>query len=77
MNLSNIFNSFTKDMSEIIYNIEKHNNYIRCSKKRKLDELNYIVDESSIIYDSDSEDEDEYQYIDHKNYRVYKKYILK
>ena len=59
----NIFNSFTYDMLESIPYIEDDESYRwRFSKKRKHDEISYMIDEHSIIYDTDSESEFDSEY---------------
>ena len=78
MDENNILSSFTRDLFDSIDNID--NDKLRFSKKRKIDEITYMVDDESIIYDSDSETEDdEYieQNISYMKNRIYKKYILK
>lgn len=73
----NIYTSFIEDMYELIDDIEcNHDKCIRYSKKRKIDKLRYVIDESSIIYDSD----DSYEFKDlyeNKKSRVFKKYSKK
>lgn len=75
MDDDNILSSFTRDLFDSIYNID--NDKLRFSKKRKIDEITYMVDERSIIYDSESDDEDGEHYISHMKNRIYKKYSLK
>jgi len=53
-----IFNSFTHDLTQSMPNIDDEESYRwRFSKKRKHDEINYMIDEHSIIYDTDSDSE--------------------
>jgi hypothetical protein len=74
---NNILNSFTRDLFDSIYSLD--NDKLRFSKKRKIDEINYVIDDSSIIYDSDSEtDEDVDKVFNYYNkHRQFKKYVLK
>jgi hypothetical protein len=70
-----VFDSFTKDMFELIDDIES----TRYSKKRKIDKLKYAIDNSSKIYDSD-DFENDYEIectVYNKKSRRYKKYYLK
>jgi hypothetical protein len=78
MDENNILNYFTRDLFDSIHNID--NDKLRFSKKRKIDEITYMVDDESIIYDSASETEDDENLIEKFNYynkpRQYKKYVL-
>ena len=66
-NDNSIFNSFTYGLSQSMSYIEEDDESYRWrfSKKRKYDEISHIIDEHSIIYDSDTESEydDDYDYL--------------
>ena len=54
-----IFNSFAHDLSKSISEIDTDQDTLRCrfSKKRKFDEISYVIDDHAIIYDTESDDE--------------------
>jgi hypothetical protein len=85
------FNSFVVDLYESIPQIEEAEFYdsipemeedetyrLRFSKKRKFDKINSVIDKESIIYDSDSESEDNFEDYLSTEFRTWRrKYIKK
>jgi hypothetical protein len=75
MTQNNIFNSFIKDMNELINNIDD-NTLIRFSKKRKINKRKTIFNYTSIIYESMDYNDIPINNNFNKNNRQYKKYRL-
>ena len=75
MTQNNIFNSFIKDMNELIDNIDD-DTLIRFSKKRKINKKKTIFNYTSIIYESMDYNDIPINNNFNKNNRQYKKYKL-
>ncbi len=55
----NVFSSFVDDLYDAIPQIDEDETYrLRFSKKRKFDKINAVIDPESIIYDTESDDDD-------------------